>query len=96
MSEVLTVRVDKALKEKIRKYKISVSKITRQALEEEIKKRERQELTGAIIEMKTLLEKIPDEEILKAVRVQEISDEISSGRKFAYAFNQKDRRRINS
>jgi antitoxin CcdA len=68
MSEVLTVRVDKALKEKIRKYKISVSKITRQALEEEIKKRERQELTGAIIEMKTLLEKIPDEEIIKAVR----------------------------
>jgi antitoxin CcdA len=68
MSEVLTVRVDKALKGKIRKYKISVSKIARQALEEEIRKRERQELTDAIIEMKTLLEKIPDEEIIKAVR----------------------------
>jgi antitoxin CcdA len=68
MSEVLTVRVDKALKGKIRKYKISVSKIARRALEEEIRKRERQELTDAIIEMKTLLEKIPDEEIIKAVR----------------------------
>ncbi len=68
MSEVLTVRVDKALKGKIRKYKISVSKIARQALEEEIRKREKQELTDAIIEMKTLLEKIPDEEIIKAVR----------------------------
>jgi post-segregation antitoxin (ccd killing protein) len=68
MSEVLTVRVDKALKGKIRKYKISVSKIARQAIEEEIRKRERQELTDAIIEMKTLLEKIPDEEIIKAVR----------------------------
>ena len=68
MSEVLTLRVDKALKGKIRKYKISVSKIARQALEEEIRKRERQELTDAIIEMKTLLEKIPDEEIIKAVR----------------------------
>lgn len=68
MSEVLTVRVDKALKGKIRKYKISVSKIARQALEEEIRKRERQELTDTIIEMKTLLEKIPDEEIIKAVR----------------------------
>jgi post-segregation antitoxin (ccd killing protein) len=68
MSEVLTVRVDKALKEKIKKYKISVSKIARQAIEEEIKKRERQELTDAIIEMKTLLEKIPDQEIIKAVR----------------------------
>ena len=68
MSEVLTVRVDKALKGKIRKYKLSVSKITRQALEEEIKKRERQELTDTIIEMKALLEKIPDEEITKAIR----------------------------
>jgi post-segregation antitoxin (ccd killing protein) len=68
MSEVLTLRVDKALKGKIRKYKISVSKIARQAIEEEIGKRERQELTDAIIEMKTLLEKIPDEEIIKAVR----------------------------
>jgi antitoxin CcdA len=68
MSEILTVRVDKALKGKIRKYKLSVSKITRQAIEEEIKKRERQELTETIIEMKALLEKIPDEEIVKAVR----------------------------
>jgi len=68
MSEVLTIRVDKALKGKIRKYKLSVSKITRQALEEEIKKRERQELADTIVEMKTLLQKIPDEEIIKAIR----------------------------
>jgi post-segregation antitoxin (ccd killing protein) len=68
MSEILTVRVDKALKGKIKKYKISVSKITRQAIEEEIRKREKQELTEAIIEMKTLLEKIPDQEITKAIR----------------------------
>ena len=68
MSEVLTVRVDKTLKAKIRKYKISASKIARQAIEEEIRKREMQELTDAVIEMKALLEKIPDEEIIKAVR----------------------------
>jgi len=68
MSEVLTVRVDKTLKAKIRKYKISASKIARQAIEEEIRKRERQELTDAVTEMKTLLEKIPDEEIIKAIR----------------------------
>jgi len=68
MSEILTVRVDKALKRKIKKYNLSVSKITRQAIEEEIKKRERQELTSAIMEMKTLLEKIPDQEIVKAIR----------------------------
>ncbi len=68
MSEVLTLRVDKALKAKIKKYKISASKIARRAIEEEIKRREMQELTEAVIEMKTILEKIPDEEIIKAVR----------------------------
>jgi post-segregation antitoxin (ccd killing protein) len=68
MSEVVTVRVDKDLKEKIRKYRISVSKITREALEEEIKKRERQELANAVSEMKTLLNKIPDDEIVRAIR----------------------------
>jgi predicted transcriptional regulator len=65
---VLTLRVDKALKGKIKKYKINASKIARQAIEEEIKRREMQELTDAVIEMKTILEKIPDEEITKAVR----------------------------
>ena len=68
MSEAITVRVDKTLKEKIRKYKIRVSKITREALEEEIKKHERQELSNAISEMKTLLNKIPDDEIVRAIR----------------------------
>ena len=68
MSEVLTVRVDKTLKEKTKKYKINVSKITRHAIEEEIKKHEKQELTNIITEMKTLLEKIPDQEITTAIR----------------------------
>ena len=68
MSEVVTVRVDKVLKEKIRKYRISISKITREALEEEIEKHERQELANAINEMKTLLNKIPDDEIARAIR----------------------------
>jgi antitoxin CcdA len=68
MSEVVTVRVDKTLKKKIKKYKINVSKITREALEEEIKKKERQELANAVSEMKTILNKIPDDEIVRAIR----------------------------
>ena len=68
MSEVLTVRVDRALKEKIRKYGISASKIAREALEEEIKKHETQEIADAVGEMKVLLSKIPDDEIVRAVR----------------------------
>ena len=68
MSEVLTVRVDRVLKEKIRKYRISASKIARHALEEELKKHETQEIADAVSEMKTLLSKIPDDEILRVIR----------------------------
>ena len=70
MTEVVTIRLDKTLKENIKKYKIPVSKITRQALEEEIKKHENQELATALSQMKALLSKIPDDEITKAIREQ--------------------------
>jgi len=68
MSDVVTVRVSKALREKVRKYGISVSKITRAALEEEIRKQESLELADAVGEMKTLLSKIPDDEIVRAIK----------------------------
>ena len=68
MTEVVTVRVNKSLKEKARKYKINVSKAVRDALEEEIRKREEEELAQALTDIKTILQKIPDEEIVKAVR----------------------------
>ena len=68
MTEVVTVRVDKAIKKKLKKYKISVSKITRKALEDEIKKHEKQALVTAVSEMKALLNKIPDDEIVRAIR----------------------------
>ena len=68
MSEIVTVRVKKSLKEKARKYKINVSKIVRVALEDEVKKQEDTELLRAVSEMKVLLQKIPDEEIVKDIR----------------------------
>jgi antitoxin CcdA len=68
MSEVITVRVKKTLKQKIRKHRINVSKTVREALEEEVKKRENAELSQAITQMKAVLEKIPDDEIVKAIR----------------------------
>ena len=68
MSEIVTVRVKKSLKEKARKYKINISKIVRVALEDEVKKQEDVELFRAVSEMKVLLQKIPDEEIVKDIR----------------------------
>ena len=68
MSEIITVRVNKSLKEKIKKHKINVSKTVREALEDEVKKRENAELTQAINQMKTVLAKIPDKDIVAAIR----------------------------
>ncbi len=68
VSEVVTIRVEKALKQKIRKYKINASKVARAAIEEEVKKKEEAELLNALIEMQKILQKIPDEEIVKAIR----------------------------
>ena len=68
MSEVITVRVNKTLKEKVRKHRINVSKTVREALEDEVKKRENAELSQAITQMKAVLQKIPDDEIVKAIR----------------------------
>ena len=68
MTEIVTVRVEKSLKEKARKYKVDVSKTLRSALEAEIRKREEEELIQALSDIKTILQKIPDEEIVKAIR----------------------------
>jgi post-segregation antitoxin (ccd killing protein) len=68
MSEVVTIRVEKSLKQKIRKYKINVSKTVRTALEEEVKKNEDAEFLRALDDMKTLLQKVPEEEIVRAIR----------------------------
>lgn len=68
MTEIVTVRVKKSLKEKARKFKIDISKTVRAALENEIRKHEEEELAHALSDIKTILQKIPDEEIVKAIR----------------------------
>ncbi len=68
MTEIVTVRVKKSLKEKARKYKIDLSKTVRTALEDEIKKREEEELSQALCDIKAILQKVPDEEIVKTIR----------------------------
>jgi ferredoxin-fold anticodon binding domain-containing protein len=67
MSEIITVRVEKNLKDKARQHKINISETVRLALEDEIRKIENAELTNAISEMKIVLEKIPDAEIITSI-----------------------------
>lgn len=67
MSEIITVRVEKNLKDKIRQHKINVSETVRLALEDEVRRIENAELSNAISEMKLVLEKIPDAEIVNVL-----------------------------
>lgn len=68
MSEVLTVRVDKELKEKLRKHNIAVGKTVRKALEKEVQKREAAQFKDDLEAMQRILRKIPEEEIVRAIR----------------------------
>lgn len=69
MSEaIITIRVKRTLKEKIKKHGINVSKTVRDALEDEVARREDAELAEAVSQLKAVLQKIPDDEIVRAVR----------------------------
>jgi antitoxin CcdA len=70
MQQCVTVstKISKQLKEKIERLKIKPSKILRKALEDEVRKREVEELKAEIDKLKPILEKISVEEIVKSIR----------------------------
>ena len=67
-SVTVSTKIPKQLKEKIQKFKIKPSKILRKALEDEVKKREIEELKEEIDRLKPILEKISIEDIVKGIR----------------------------
>jgi antitoxin CcdA len=70
LSKSITVstKIPKQLKEKIDRLKIKPSKLLRKAIEDEIKKRETEELKEEIDKLKPILEKISVEDIVKNIR----------------------------
>ena len=68
MGSVISVRVPQELKEDLKRYGIEVSEVTRKALEEEVRRREREELQGIAEELGEFLEKIPRERIVEGIR----------------------------
>ena len=68
MSEIVTVRIDKKTKEKLRKHRINVSETVRAALQREIQKKEKVELSEALREAGKILRKIPEDDIVKSIR----------------------------
>jgi post-segregation antitoxin (ccd killing protein) len=68
MTETVVVRVDEELKRKAKTYNVNISEVVRSALRDEVQKREREELISALERAKEALSKVPDDEIVKAIR----------------------------
>ena len=64
----VSTKIPKQLKEKIERFKIKPSKILRKALEDEVRKREMEELKEEINQLKPILEKVSIEDIVKSIR----------------------------
>jgi antitoxin CcdA len=64
----VSTKIPKQLKEKMQSLKIKPSKILRKALEEEVKKREIEEIKEEINKLKPTLDKINMEDIVKSIR----------------------------
>jgi post-segregation antitoxin (ccd killing protein) len=70
MPECVTVstKIPKQLKEKMRTLKIKPSRILRKAIEDEIKRKEAEQLKQEIDKLKPILEKVSIEDIVKSIR----------------------------
>ncbi|MGA2385500.1 MAG: hypothetical protein ABSG33_03085 [Candidatus Bathyarchaeia archaeon] len=69
-SECVTVstKIPKPLKEKMIKLKIKPSKLLRKAIEDEVKRKEIEELKEEITKLKPILDKVSMEEIVRSIR----------------------------
>lgn len=68
MSGVITVRVHKDVKEKVKKYGIKASNVMRAALLDEIRQREQKEFLRALEKSKTILSKLDMKTVTRSIR----------------------------
>lgn len=64
----ISAKVPRELKEKLHKLNVNISQLVREALEEEVKRREEEELRTLAVEVSGFLRKIPPAEIVQLVR----------------------------
>ena len=70
LPECVTVstKIPKQLKEKMRTLKIKPSRLLRKAIEDEVKRKEAEQLKQEIDKLKPILEKVSIEDIVKSIR----------------------------
>jgi polyhydroxyalkanoate synthesis regulator phasin len=64
----VSVKVPQELKEKIEKLGVKPSRILRKAIEDEVRRKEVEQIRGEITRLKPVLSKIPIEEVVKSIR----------------------------
>ena len=64
----VSARIRRELYEKLREYGVVISDVIRRALEEEVRRREEEEIREALRKAQEILAKIPPEEIVNVVR----------------------------
>lgn len=64
----MSAKVKRDFYEKLKKYKIPISSVIRKALEDEVRRREEEEVREKLAEAQIILKKIPPEELVEAVR----------------------------
>ena len=67
--ETVSVKVPAEVKQKMRKYGIKPSKLLRETLEQEIRKREIEEIKSEIQELSDALDRIDMAQVLSTIRV---------------------------
>jgi post-segregation antitoxin (ccd killing protein) len=68
MTSILTLRVDDDTKRKIKRYGIPVSQVARQAIQQEIQRKENEEALQAIRRMKEILGKVDVKRVVEHIR----------------------------
>ena len=64
----VTAKIPAELKKKLTKLGVNVSELTREALQREVERLERERLRNLCEEASKILQKVPAEEIIEAVR----------------------------
>jgi len=64
----VSARIRRELYERLRRYNVCVSDVIRRALEEEVRRREEEELREGLRVAQGILRKIPSEKLVEAVR----------------------------
>ena len=64
----VSAKVRRELYLKLKKYGVPISKVIREALEEEVRRREEEEVRAALGKAQEILNRIPSAEIVEAIR----------------------------